>query len=616
MIIDTLIQVLNYIFAACMPVTHIGGYAVSLLSVLFIWKYWGKISEERSMNIRCAVILCLLVLLSSPSYCKDNDWRDKYDDLTCKTTAELGLLRNEIYARHGLVFKTKELKEYFAGQSWYKPDPRFKEDMLAEDDKELIRRIKASENANDNTCGLARPAEAKKILIDIDGDGKEDLIESHKINDTYVLSVNGNMVREIELIDDSAFDVIDIDKNDKYKEISVVLGLHGNHGMYLSKTLFQFSDNKLVNIGVVPGEDKLFTNTRNPFFDGTQYSVPEIKADGSGVLERTFKANLLLNEMRSPRYKLSGDGKLEEIPVIDGKYPVSINVQLKNPLAVNFFPAKDSASFVMAPDSRAKLIMTDNKEWCEIENSKGRKGWFAVNKYHYIRGSGLSAAETFDGLYDAKKEDLDGDGKQETMHIIPRYLSDDSNGYILVVNNAELIVNGVWWGPIILVDIDKNDGIKEICAQYYRGSEFFYYNGTGFVSMGNYDISPKAINGSGIIEEFNRSTAYPGLGFKQKFKLNAFHKIERIEQEFYEMNSAFRLSSKLELQKMPNEPSHSDMVMMPGENVKFILTDNKQWFQVQNEKGEKGWFSVGSDYKMASTSEYMSSVFKGLTIGE
>ena len=46
MIIDVIIQILNYIFAACMPVTHIGGYAVSLLSVLFIWKYWGKINKE------------------------------------------------------------------------------------------------------------------------------------------------------------------------------------------------------------------------------------------------------------------------------------------------------------------------------------------------------------------------------------------------------------------------------------------------------------------------------------------------------------------------------------------------------------------------------------------
>jgi uncharacterized protein YgiM (DUF1202 family) len=55
---------------------------------------------------------------------------------------------------------------------------------------------------------------------------------------------------------------------------------------------------------------------------------------------------------------------------------------------------------------------------------------------------------------------------------------------------------------------------------------------------------------------------------------------------------------------------------MPVESVKFILTDNKQWFQIQNEKGEKGWFSVGSDYKIANSAEDMSSVFKGLTVGE
>jgi hypothetical protein len=30
-------------------------------------------------------------------------------------------MRNEIYARHGYVFNSADLKKYFGSQSWYKP---------------------------------------------------------------------------------------------------------------------------------------------------------------------------------------------------------------------------------------------------------------------------------------------------------------------------------------------------------------------------------------------------------------------------------------------------------------------------------------------------------------
>lgn len=40
------------------------------------------------------------------------------------------LLRNEIYARHGRIFKDRALQSYFATLPWYKPNPAFSEAML------------------------------------------------------------------------------------------------------------------------------------------------------------------------------------------------------------------------------------------------------------------------------------------------------------------------------------------------------------------------------------------------------------------------------------------------------------------------------------------------------
>ncbi len=43
---------------------------------------------------------------------------------------DLRVLRNEIYARRGRIFKDVNLQKYFESQAWYKADPEFKDEML------------------------------------------------------------------------------------------------------------------------------------------------------------------------------------------------------------------------------------------------------------------------------------------------------------------------------------------------------------------------------------------------------------------------------------------------------------------------------------------------------
>jgi hypothetical protein len=42
-------------------------------------------------------------------------------DLYGMSLADLRIMRNEIYARHGYIFQTKDMKQYFSKQSWYRP---------------------------------------------------------------------------------------------------------------------------------------------------------------------------------------------------------------------------------------------------------------------------------------------------------------------------------------------------------------------------------------------------------------------------------------------------------------------------------------------------------------
>lgn len=66
------------------------------------------------------------------------------NDLAGLTKEELSYARNEIYARHGRIFKTENLKNYFASKSWYIPiyeEEDFPEYELTECEKDNAKFI-------------------------------------------------------------------------------------------------------------------------------------------------------------------------------------------------------------------------------------------------------------------------------------------------------------------------------------------------------------------------------------------------------------------------------------------------------------------------------------------
>ena len=59
---------------------------------------------------------------------------------------ELRLLRNEVYARHGRIFRAEWLQQYFFFQPWYNPDENFKDEELSGSDKLNVETIVKYEN--------------------------------------------------------------------------------------------------------------------------------------------------------------------------------------------------------------------------------------------------------------------------------------------------------------------------------------------------------------------------------------------------------------------------------------------------------------------------------------
>jgi hypothetical protein len=67
------------------------------------------------------------------------------DDIKGFSKQELRVLRNEIYARHGHIFKSKDLRNYFSAKDWYKPQYEDASDLLNTIEKKNIAFIKKHE---------------------------------------------------------------------------------------------------------------------------------------------------------------------------------------------------------------------------------------------------------------------------------------------------------------------------------------------------------------------------------------------------------------------------------------------------------------------------------------
>jgi hypothetical protein len=67
------------------------------------------------------------------------------EDISGLSKPELRILRNEIYARHGYIFKSKDLQDYFSAKDWYRPQHEDVSNLLNATEKKNVEFIKKHE---------------------------------------------------------------------------------------------------------------------------------------------------------------------------------------------------------------------------------------------------------------------------------------------------------------------------------------------------------------------------------------------------------------------------------------------------------------------------------------
>lgn len=117
----------------------------------------------------------------------------KESDLSNLTKRQLVLARNEVFARHGLVFNSQEVKSYFESKSWYQPVLSYKGDInsIEEFNVRLIKKIEEGNTYNvpaiKNQDIISFCNDANSVLLDIQD--KRNISDEIVIGSTHYLGL-------------------------------------------------------------------------------------------------------------------------------------------------------------------------------------------------------------------------------------------------------------------------------------------------------------------------------------------------------------------------------------------------------------------------------------------
>lgn len=212
--------------------------------------------------------------------------------------------------------------------------------------------------------------------------------------------------------------------------------------------------------------------------------------------------------------------------------------------------------------------------------------------------------------------DLNGDGIKDTIRL---ECEPGGDSFTLQINDQSAAGGGNNLdGIMFLSNIDSSDKFKEIAITESGPSSdeatyFYYYDGTNINFMGKIQGSQYAIKmtGDGAFTTKTRGEILQTWFYTDHYKLNSSHNLENIPQKFYKMNSLVTVTRQLKLQKLPTD-SETSIILVPGEDVMITGCDNKEWCEVENAKGLKGWFAVDDFYTMRGENLNASDYFEGL----
>ncbi|TGN00016.1 YARHG domain-containing protein [Leptospira dzoumogneensis] len=125
-------------------------------------------------------------------------------DLSSYTkSSDLRIIRNSIFAKHGYIFKSDELKDFFAKKSWYKVRFHNVDNLLSQNDKRNIELISYKESNSEIQEFIAVDADVKPSQKDemYFGFWHDSPVVASGWGDTLSLFPNGKIITRFNTMD-------------------------------------------------------------------------------------------------------------------------------------------------------------------------------------------------------------------------------------------------------------------------------------------------------------------------------------------------------------------------------------------------------------------------------
>lgn len=287
--------------------------------------------------------------------------------------SDLDYARNEIYARHGYIFKIKKYRDYFLKKTWYSTDKNFSENNFNEIEE---RNLKIIDNYVNSMSKLVLEVNDNYGNYDLDGNGiKEKVTLVFQDNSTkFTLNVNSLSISQNGTNFRNTMFLYDIDSNDKFREVAVVDEKSKGNCV----TSFYDYDGLMVKlIGTIPG------------------SYNSIKITGNGKLKTAENSKILLGWTNTLLYYLV-DSKLEYKP--SSLYEINSKVKMKENVVIQTTKLSLYNTFELKKGEEVTLMNSDNVEWISIKNSEGKIGWLKLKEANKINGKDIK--DIFIGIED------------------------------------------------------------------------------------------------------------------------------------------------------------------------------------------------------------------------
>lgn len=291
----------------------------------------------------------------------------------------LYLARNEIFARHGYIFKDEGLQKYFGAKSWYAKNAAFNNEIsdIEKDNVNLIERYETARKEPAKSQGLPL---GKYARFDLDGDGKPEEIQySLSEGRDFALTINGVAVHGSGTNLEEGFSIVDLDIMDGVKEIAVQE--YGPSEDYRT-TFYAYGGGKIIKMGQVQG------------LSGNYSRLP---GDGKVMAQTRFQ--ILQTWFYDDEYRINEQHVLEKVakPLYLSTFKEQY-LTVKKALTLYTAPGSQEAAVRVVPRDKLLLVGSDDKEWCYAATADGVKGWFSVEGFQQVRELGIPADEVFDGL--------------------------------------------------------------------------------------------------------------------------------------------------------------------------------------------------------------------------